>query len=100
MAKYNGWHNYATWRINLELFDNDEYWNEVLEDMEGDDPDDIQYVMTEMVEEYVDECLNNQCCDSSLVRSYADAFIADVSYYEIAKHLIEAYEMEKKYQNA
>ena len=23
---YNGWTNYATWRVNLELFDGDNEW--------------------------------------------------------------------------
>lgn len=102
MSGYNGWTNYATWRINLELIDGDnDYWSEILEGMEEDgvdDPDDVQYAMTQAVEDHVEQMLDMHKCESTLVRSYADAFVSDVSYYEIAKHLIEAYKLEQKYQ--
>lgn len=97
---YNGWTNYATWRVNLEIIDLDyDYFNEMLEEMEGVDEADIQYTMTKEVEEYVEAIMDaNDPGDdmSNLIRSYANAFLADVSYYEIAKHLIEQYELEKQ----
>ncbi len=97
---YNGWTNYATWRVNLEIIDLDyDYFNEMLEEMEGEDEADIQYTMTKEVEEYVEAIMDaNDPGDdmSNLIRSYANAFLADVSYYEIAKHLIEQYELDKK----
>lgn len=97
--RYNGWANYATWRVNLELIDGDsDYWNELLDDMQGQDPDDIQYDLTQAVEEHVQQILDSMSCEDNLVRSYADAFVSDVSYYEIAKHLIEAYNLEQQYQ--
>ena len=46
---YNGWTNYATWRVHME--------------MEG----------------------------KGLVLDYALAFLSDVNWQEIAKHLMEAY---------
>lgn len=98
--RYNGWTNYATWRVNLEIIDGDyDYWNEHLEEMEGEDAEDILYTMTQLVEEHVQQIMDaNDPGDdmSNLIRSYANAFLADVSYYEIAKHLIEQYELEKQ----
>ena len=96
--RYNGWANYATWRVNLEIIDGDlDYWNERLEEMEGEDAEDIQYTMTQEVEQHVQEVMDDNDRDChGLVRSYADAFLANVSYYEIAKHLIEQYELEKQ----
>jgi hypothetical protein len=98
--RYNGWANYATWRVNLEIIDGDyDYWNERLEEMEGEDEADIQYTMTQEVEEHVQQIMDaNDPGDdmSNLIRSYANAFLADVSYYEIARHLIEQYELEKQ----
>lgn len=68
-TKYNGWTNYATWRINLEWFD-------------GAEPmGDADYLR-----EYVEECLE-QDCDNETTLSYAMAFIDDVNWYEIAEHL-------------
>ena len=94
-TRYNGWVNYATWRINLELIgDNDDYWNELLDEMHGGDPEDIQYEMTQAVEHHVMELLNMHECESPLLQSYALAFVSDVSFYEIAKNLIESHKIE------
>ena len=95
--RYNGWANYATWRVNLEIIDGDyDYWYERLEEMEGEDAEDIQYAMTQELEEYVQQVMDMNDCNNGLLRSYANAFLADVSYYEIAKHLIQQYELEKQ----
>ena len=102
---YNGWANYATWRVNLELIDDNwDYWSVSLEEMEGEDEEDIQHTMTKEVEEYVEAIMDmNDPGDpgtgvstSNLIRSYANAFLADVSYHQIAKNLIEQYELEKQ----
>ena len=97
--RYNGWANYATWRVNLELIDEDgQYWDEILDDMQDQDPDDIQYELTQAVEEHVQQILDSMSCEDNLVRSYADAFVSDVSYYEIAKHLIASYNLRNTYE--
>ena len=28
MSAYNGWTNYATWRVRLEIFDDDEFFED------------------------------------------------------------------------
>lgn len=77
---YNGWTNYATWRVNLEILDG----MNLSEDF-GDERD--TYTLSKTLESYVEEIMD---CEpsSTLVRSYADAFLSDVNYYEIAEHMI------------
>ena len=69
-ATYNGWTNYATWRINLEIFDGlDQVW----------DADEAR----QYVEDYI------HASSSGLARDYALAFISDVNWHEIAAHYQE-----------
>lgn len=81
---YNGWTNYATWRINLELIvdiqDKETFFG-ITEYTEA-------YELAKHIEEYVEECLSNDM-PNELTLSYAMAFVSDVNYYEIAQHLIE-----------
>ena len=81
---YNGWTNYATWRVNLELIDD-------IQDKEtffGISEYTEVYELAKHIEEYVEECLSSDM-PNELTLSYAMAFISDVNYYEIAQHLIE-----------
>ena len=73
--KYNGWTNYATWRINLELFDGYEIENEV-------DHQEVE----EMAEEFIFSLASD---DTTLMQDYAHAFIAEANWYEIAEALNE-----------
>jgi len=81
---YNGWTNYATWRVNLEIFDgascNDYYIGSFLE------PYDVGLALKEHAEEFIE-----QSSPEGLARDYAMAFLSDVNWYEIAEHLIEDY---------
>lgn len=81
---YNGWTNYATWRVNLELIDD-------IQDKEtffGISEYTEAYELAKYIEQYVEECLSNDM-PNELTLSYAMAFIAEVNWYEIAQHLIE-----------
>ena len=69
MEKCNGWTNYATWRINLEI----------LSDMEFDEQVSADY-LKDLVEELV--FIDVKDC---LAADYARAFIAQVNFYEIAE---------------
>ena len=69
---YNGWTNYATWRVNLEIFDGG--------DWEVYCPAELQ----EFTEEYIIESTNE-----GLGRDYALAFISVVNWAEIASHYQE-----------
>lgn len=80
---YNGWSNYATWRVNLEIFDGLE-----LSDIIGDVPAN-QYDVSIMLEDYADDVVIGGAW--GLVADYARAFLADVDWYEIAGHLLDAH---------
>ena len=69
MEKCNGWTNYATWRVNLEI----------LSDMEFEDQVSADY-LEDLVEELV--FIDVKDC---LAADYARAFIAQVNFYEIAE---------------
>lgn len=76
---YNGWTNYATWRISLEWFS------------DGFNPDENEtdiYDLSKTLEAYVTETLEEMTVQSTLVLDYALAFTSDVNWYEIAEHLI------------
>jgi len=74
---YNGWTNYATWRVNLEMFDGSE-----------------QYWTPESAREFVEEIIIDSTPEG-VARDYALAFISDVNWYEIAQHYEEFLEEEE-----
>jgi hypothetical protein len=73
MEKCNGWTNYATWRINLEI----------LSDMEFD-----EQVSADYLEDLVEDCVfTNAVVKDCLAADYARAFIARVNFHEIAESI-------------
>jgi hypothetical protein len=75
---YNGWTNYATWRISLEWFDN----------FNVDEHEMDAYELSLQLREYVENTLEETTVQSQIVLDYALAFVSDVNWYEIAEHLI------------
>jgi hypothetical protein len=69
---YNGWSNYATWRVMLEIFD-------------GYDSDGRELSHQEC-RDYVEEILEMEIPNPSrcLALDYARAFLSDVNWHEIA----------------
>ena len=82
--KHNGWTNYPTWRVNLEIFDDidPEYWEDQIED------GCTNYELGKHLEEYAESLLE---ADNELAESYALAFMNEVNWSEIAKHIIDTY---------
>lgn len=80
---YNGWTNYETWRVNLEIFDS---WDsDQLDSLTmGDD-----YNLAGQLKDYVCELLETGTESNSLALSYALAFLNAVNWQEIAKALIQ-----------
>lgn len=85
--EYNGWCNYATWRVNLEIF-------------EGFDPydnfPDNQATMREWLADSLKEHAETLIHEAgggngNIAVDYALAFLSDVNWCEIADHLIEDY---------
>ena len=80
--KYNGWTNYATWRINLEIID-------------GIEIDTI--ICAEYIKEYIEDVVFGQYelgNGSHLVEDYARAFVSQVDFYEIAQRINEELELQ------
>mgnify|MGYP006295206595 CR=1 FL=1 len=89
-TKYNGWANYATWRINLEVIDG----LNLNDDFNGES-DAVK--LADMLKEYAEAVVlgtSNPDTECSLMQSYAYAFMSDVNWYEIATNLIDAYAKE------
>lgn len=84
--KYNGWTNYATWRVNLENFDGDAWSSFNL----NQDAYDLGQELKDFVEDYIEQT------SEGLARDYALAFLSDVNWYEIAEHMIEDYAEENE----
>ncbi len=86
---HNGWTNYATWRVNLEMID-------------GIDPREMgwrgldKHDLAVALKEYCIEVLesfdpSSKRTSDTLLLSYALAFMADVNWREIAESMIKAY---------
>lgn len=81
---YNGWTNYATWRINLEVFDG--------MDGEGFDLTQEAYDLGHDLKDYAENLIyESGGGDGNIAVDYALAFLLDVNWYEIAKHMIKDY---------
>ena len=68
-TKYNGWTNYATWRVNLEFCD---------------DGATEYYTDAESIKDYVVSYIEES--SEGIARSYAMAFIDNVNWHEIAEN--------------
>ena len=81
---HNGWTNYPTWRVNLEIFDDidSEYWEDQMED------GCTNYELGEHLKDYAESLIET---DNQLAESYALAFMNEVNWSEIARHIIDTY---------
>tara|TARA_R100000306_G_C4278100_1_gene93634 strand:- start:210 stop:467 length:258 start_codon:yes stop_codon:yes gene_type:complete len=77
---YNGWTNYETWRVMLEIFDGYETDEEVDDDY---------------VKDYTEELVLLDVDENSLAASYALSFVSNVHWYQIAEAVNE-YNKERK----
>ena len=91
--RYNGWTNYATWRVNLEVFDGlnlrDHFeelpeLGEVASWAEGYAEELLDAAMSEPVG--IRKRMLTPC---DIVSGWASAFLNDVNWHEIAEHLID-----------
>ena len=83
--KYNGWTNYPTWRVRLEIID-----GMGAAELGYSGPDQMTDTsdVADAIKAFVDEIIIDEAPDG-LVKDYANAFLDDVNWYEIAEHLIE-----------
>ena len=83
--KHNGWTNYATWRINLEIIDGIEIETKTC---------------AATIKEIIDDVVFSQYDGmNSLMYDYASAFISEVNFYEIAESINERLELQTKYDD-
>jgi len=75
--KHNGWTNYATWRVNLEIIDGYDWYEH-------------EHVDADYVKELVEDAVFGTLIGNGngLVEDYANAFLSEVNYHEIAENLI------------
>tara|TARA_R100000734_G_scaffold2402_1_gene2466 strand:+ start:254 stop:508 length:255 start_codon:yes stop_codon:yes gene_type:complete len=79
--KYNGWTNYATWRIHLEILGNIEF---------------EKPVTIEQLKEIVENCVfyNFDACKiPTFIEDYARAFINEVNFYEIERNINDEFKL-------
>ena len=93
-TRYNGWANYATWSIYLEIFDRVTLENLCFGNFEAvcgtsETAESAKNFDTHAIGEH----LKNYVCDNfdNLALYYALEFVDDVNWYEIAAHLISAH---------
>jgi hypothetical protein len=88
-SRHNGWTNYATWRVNLEMFDGfdaREYFTDANDEFDASE-------LADNLKAYADDMLTING-EKGLAVDYARAFMADVNWYEIAEHLLDAVKQE------
>ena len=87
-TRYNGWTNYETWRIQLEVIDGMtlEDFGFNLREVDTDEVADVER-LAESVELYVDEIILGTV-PNGMARDLAESFLGCVDWFEIAEHLI------------
>lgn len=84
---YNGWTNYSTWRVNLEILGDIQWASD-------------ETVTADYLKEIVENVVFDNCgCKESLVADYARSFLSDVNYYEIAQCINEEIDLQREYEN-
>lgn len=95
--RYNGWTNYATWRVQLEIIS--DYVDAEIERIKDGDTELVDmaaYELGNYLHEYVEETILTENENSqSLETAYARAFLDDVNWRELAEHAQEVWSQEK-----
>lgn len=98
MTQYNGWTNYETWRVNLEMVD-----GMTLADFgfsgEDLDPDSLMDCdkVGQALEMYVCDMVEQE--SKGFVRELALSFLARVDWSEIAEHLVKDFHADAEYMS-
>ena len=90
MSDYNGWRSYATWRINLEIFDDAYSIVSMMTDGADDIEQAIEWLDGECLQSFADEVIFGEVdASNTLIASYANAFLEDVDWDQISESLVE-----------
>lgn len=79
---YNGWTNYATWRVKLEMVNGNDYLDS---EQSFKDVYELSKYIKETIEDYIETESDNGREGINFAQSYAMAFLSDVNWYEIAE---------------
>lgn len=79
-GKFNGWTNYETWRVNLEMWDGYEIEHGEFDDVES---------LADYLNLVSDEIIMGQ--SEGIAQDYALAFLSAVNWHEIASHKADEY---------
>ena len=75
---YNGWANYATWRVNLELFNGFD-----ASETTCDTAYELMHYMRDRAYDMLD------ACPDVTIYGWASSFLKDVDWMELARHHFE-----------
>lgn len=92
MSKYNGWDNYETWRVNLEMIDGmtpEDFGFRRNEFLDEDRRDDFTIRLADALESHVAELVEMDAKGFAL--DLANSFLARVHWTEIADHMVADY---------
>jgi len=87
--KYNGWTNYETWRVNLEMLDGMSCTDFGIHPVSEDERDRDIRQLEESIETYVVELVEMDAKGFAL--DLALSFLNKVDWQEIAGHMISDY---------
>lgn len=83
---YNGWKNYATWRINLEIVGDQDF-----HDVYDEKPE--EHELADYIKDTTTEFVSGEDYDAEhLTTQYALAFLDTVDWQEIAEHILSDWE--------
>jgi hypothetical protein len=81
---YNGWTNYSTWRVNLEIFDNFDPFDNF-----PDDQASMDTWLADSLKDYAEALIFEAGGgNGNIAIDYALAFLNDVDWREIAKNMM------------
>jgi len=85
--KYQGWTNYWTWKLNLELLDAD-FWRELIEEGQYDSI----YELSQAIQSFYDELAGD--VEPDWAQNFVDAMFSEVNWREIAINVAEGTDLE------
>jgi hypothetical protein len=89
MNTYNGWTNYATWRVNLEMLD-----GMSLQDFTCLARPDV-YHLQSVIQAYVEDEIE-MTTQAGIGRDYALAFLSDVNWRQISSRMLDNFEEDQE----
>ena len=84
-TEYNGWTNWETWKVNLELLDGLDSSDLSIEHYTQDE----YYEAGEVIREFVEEVICHEYEAGGFVTGIVSGFLSDVNWSELAKMFID-----------